>query len=121
MGTAGDRTDDLLRSLGEIGARDTDGMAIVHKQEYLRGRDMEELNVIYRDGAARVGVTEVPSYDSELDGLQALFTCAAPGDVVGVMCHQDRTELDAWLSDQGASVDTPQVLRDKVLLASSGT
>ncbi|MEP6666864.1 MAG: Mur ligase family protein [Nocardioidaceae bacterium] len=119
MGTAGDRTDDLVRSLGEIGARDTDVMAIVHKQEYLRGREMDEMTAIYREGAARVGVTEVPSYDSELEGLQALLSRAAPGDVVGVMCHQNRTELDAWLCEQGASVDTPQVLRDKVLLASS--
>ncbi len=119
MGTAGDRTDDLVRSLGEIGARDTDVMAIVHKQEYLRGREIDEMSTIYREGAARVGVTEVPSYDSELDGLQALFARAAPGDVVGVMCHQDRAELNGWLSDQGATIDTPQVLRDKVLLAAA--
>jgi cyanophycin synthetase len=64
-------------------------------------------------------VTEIPAYDSELEGLQALMARATPGDVVAVMCHQDRELLDEWLSKQGATVDSPDVLRDKVLLASS--
>ena len=42
---------------------------------------------------------------------------AVPGDVVAVMCHQDRELLDEWLVGQGATVDTPDVLRDKVMLA----
>ena len=33
------------------------------------------------------------------------------------MCHADRELLDEWLTGQGATVDTPDVLRDKVLLA----
>jgi cyanophycin synthetase len=65
-----------------------------------------------------VGVREVPAYDSELAGLEALVARAVPGDVVGMMCHQDRELLDAWLVEHGATVDTPEVLRDKVLLAS---
>jgi hypothetical protein len=35
-----------------------------------------------------------------------------------VMCHQDRELLDGWLRARGGSVDSPAVLRDKVLLAS---
>ncbi len=115
LGTAGDRTDDLVRSLGEIGARDADVMVIVHKQQYLRGRSSEELDALYREGAAKVNVTEVPSYDSELDGLQALASRAHRGDAVALMCHQDRELVDAWLREQGASVDSPSTLRDKVL------
>jgi cyanophycin synthetase len=118
LGTAGDRTDDLVTSLGEIAARDADVVVIVHKHEYLRGREPEEMAALYREGAANVGVREVPAYDSELAGLEALVARAVPGDVVGVMCHQDREQLDAWLVEHGASVDTPEVLRDKVLLAS---
>ena len=119
LGTAGDRTDEIVRSLGELGARDADVVVIVHKQAYLRGRPMVELSELYREGAARVGVTEIPDYPSELEGLEALVARAAPGDVVAVMCHQDRALLDEWLTAHGASVDTPEVLRDKVLLAAA--
>jgi len=117
LGTAGDRTDDIMESLGETAARDADAVVIVHKQRYLRGREMDELSELYRSGAAKVGVEEIPAYESELDGLQALLARATPGDVVAVMCHQDREELDAWLTGRGATVDGPEVLRDKVLLA----
>jgi cyanophycin synthetase len=117
LGTAGDRTDEIVRGLGELGARDADIVVIVHKDRYLRGRPMAELTELYREGAALVGVDEIPDYRSELDGLQALLAQAASGDVVAVMCHQDRPLVDSWLTEQGATVDTPAVLRDKVLLA----
>jgi cyanophycin synthetase len=117
MGTAGDRTDDILRSLGEMGARGSDAIVIVHKQRYLRGRAPEELDALYREGAERVGVPEVPAFGSELDGMVALLDRASRGDVIAVMCHQDRELLDEWLRERGARVDTPAVLRDKVLLA----
>ena len=117
LGTAGDRTDEIVRSLGEMAARDADVVVIVHKQDYLRGRDKDELSALYREGAAKVGVGDIPAYDSELDGLEALLARAVPGDVVAVMCHQDREQLDEWLVGQGATVDTPDVLRDKVMLA----
>jgi len=117
LGTAGDRQDELLRSLGEIAARGADAVVIVHKDEYLRGRDTDDLDALYRAGAADVNVTEVPSYPSELLGLQALVGRAKPHDVVGVMCHQDREQLDAWLRAEGATVDDPDTLRDKVLAA----
>jgi cyanophycin synthetase len=116
LGTAGDRTDEIMVGLGEIGARDADVVAIVHKHRYLRGRDMDELDALYREGAARVGVYELASYDSELGGLEALVARAGPGDVVAIMCHQDRELLDGWLREHGATVDTPDVIRDKVLL-----
>ncbi len=117
LGTAGDRTDELLAALGELAARDADDVVIVHKQRYLRGRDPAELTAIYRAGAALVGVPDLPAYDSELAGLQALLARADPGDVLAVMTHQDRELVDGWLRDRGASVDAPAVLRHKVLAA----
>jgi len=117
LGTAGDRSDDLVRGLGEIGARGADVVMIVHKQTYLRGRDAAELDRLYREGARSVNVTEVPSYASELEGLEALMSRACSSDVVAVMCHQDRQILDGWLREQGATVDTHETLRHKVLAA----
>lgn len=118
LGTAGDRADDLVRSLGEIGARCADVVVIVHKQGYLRGRGAAQMDELYRAGAAHVNVTGIASYGSELEGLMALVEQAGTSDVLGVMCHQDRQILDGWLGAQGATVDSPETVRRKVLVAS---
>jgi cyanophycin synthetase len=119
MGTPGDRTDEIVRGLGELGARDADEVLIVHKTRYLRGRDADELVALFRSGAATVGVTDVGVADSELAGLEELVARAKPRDVVGIMCHQDRVMLDEWLRARGATVDGPDTLRDKVRAAQS--
>ena len=59
------------------------------------------------------------AYPSEGDGLRALLAEAAPGDVVAVMTHQDRAELDDWLRAHGATVDGAEDLRRKVLAAAA--
>jgi cyanophycin synthetase len=117
LGAVGDRQDDIVESLGETGARDADVVVVAHKAKYLRGRTTEELDALFRRGAARVGVTGVASYATEVDGLAALVAEAAPGDVVGLMCHQDRDAVHAWLEDHGFAPDTPETLRAKVLAA----
>jgi cyanophycin synthetase len=114
LGAVGDRTDDLLEMLGEVAARDADVLAIGHKQKYLRGRTVEELDALFRTGAERVGVTDIVSYPTELESLQALVAIAEPGDVVGLMCHAERQEVYDWLAAEGATPDTPEQLRSKV-------
>jgi cyanophycin synthetase len=115
LGAVGDRQDELLETLGEIAARDADAIVIGHKERYLRGRSTDEMDVLLRAGAARVGVTSVPSYPTELASLQALLASAEPGDAVGLMCHAERAEVQAWLAEQGATADTPDELREKVV------
>jgi cyanophycin synthetase len=114
LGAVGDRTDELTEMLGEIGARGSDVVAIGHKQKYLRGKTVEELEGLLRAGAERVGVTHVPAYPTEVDCLAALVGQALPGDVVGLMCHAEQDAVYAWLEEQGATVDSPATLRDKV-------
>ena len=114
LGTAGDRTDELLRSLGEIAARGADLVVVVHKMEYLRGREPDEMADLFREGAAHVGVSELTAYDTELAGLVALVGAAEPGDVVGIMCHQDRPGIQSWIHEQGGTVDSPETLSQKV-------
>ena len=120
MGTAGDRTDEILAGIAEIAARDSDRLVIVHKDDYLRGRTPSEMDVIFRAAAAGVGVEDVPSLPDELTGLATLVGEAGPGDVVGVMAHSQRPQLDAWLHQHGAVVDDPDALRVKVLAARAG-
>jgi cyanophycin synthetase len=114
LGTPGDRADDMVTAMGAMGARGTDRVVIGHKTKYLRGRDPAEIDGVLRAAAASVGVEDVPSYPTELDAMAALVESARSGDVVAVMCLQDRARLDAWLRDRGATVDTPEVLRSKV-------
>jgi cyanophycin synthetase len=117
LGAVGDRQDDVVDALGELGARDADVLVIGHKTRYLRGRTTAELDALFRAAAARVGVSDVPSYATEVDALEALVKQAEPGDVVGLMCHEDRQGVYAWLAGHGFTPDTPETLRDKVRLA----
>ena len=117
LGAVGDRQDELVEQLGEMGARGADLAVIAHKARYLRGRTTDELDVLFRTGAARVGVDDLPSYPTEVEGLEQLVKQAEPGDVVGLMCHEDRQGVYDWLAGQGFTTDTPETLRAKVRAA----
>jgi cyanophycin synthetase len=115
VGAPGDRTDEIIRGIGEIAARRADQVVIGHSGHYLRGREPGELATLLREGAAAVGVADVPAHASELAGLQALAGASAAGDAVGVMCHAERAEIVGWLRAAGATVETPESIRAKVL------
>ncbi|WP_341927232.1 Mur ligase family protein [Nocardioides psychrotolerans] len=117
LGVVGDRTDDLIEKLGEIAARDSDVVAIGHKEKYLRGRTTEELEELMRAGAERVGVTGVPAYPTEVAVLAALVGQALPGDVVGLMCHAERQECYDWIAEHGGEPDSPETLATKARAA----
>ncbi|MGA8255817.1 MAG: Mur ligase family protein, partial [Nocardioides sp.] len=103
LGVVGDRTDELIEKLGEIAARDSDVVAIGHKEKYLRGRTIDELETLMRSGAERVGVTGVPAYPTEVAALSALVGQALPGDVVRLMCHAERQECYDWIAEHGGT------------------
>jgi cyanophycin synthetase len=115
LGAPGDRTDEIITGVAELAARGSDRVVIAHKEHYLRGRELSELAALLRTGAAAVGVTDVPDYPTELAALQALVGEAVPGDAVGVMCHAQRSEIVTWLAAAGATVDSPEAIRRKVL------
>jgi cyanophycin synthetase len=115
LGTGGDRTDEILEGLGELAGRRADRVSVVHKASYLRGREMADLEAQLRIGLARVGVAEIDSYPTELEGLQTLVATAKEGDVLAVMVHADRAGLDAWLTAEGAIVDSAGAIRKKVV------
>ncbi len=117
LGVVGDRTDELIEKLAEIAARDSDVVAIGHKDQYLRGRTIEELEGLMRAGAERVGVTAIPAYPTEVAVLAALVGQALPGDVVGVMCHAERQECYDWIAEHGGTPDSPETLAAKVRAA----
>ena len=117
LGTAGDRTDDILQALGEIAGLRADHVVAAHKAHYLRGRTTDDLEAQLRLGLARAGVGDIASYPTELSGLQALVEAADDGDVVAVMCHAERAEIVDWLHGRGATSDDADAIRRKVVVA----
>jgi cyanophycin synthetase len=120
VGTAGDRSDEILRGIGELAARGADVMVVAHKTKYLRGRAVDEMDRLFKEGAEAVGVTAVDSFPTELDAVSALVDRAGDGDVVAVMCQAQRAAIDAWLRERGATLDAPETLRAKVRAATAG-
>jgi cyanophycin synthetase len=101
LGTAGDRTDEILHRLGAI-AGGADHLVIAEKEHYLRGRDLEEMNELLRRGAREAGYDgEIPSTGSELAALKRMLKRARRGDVCVVMAHVERGELFDWLAEHG--------------------
>ncbi len=117
LGGVGDRTDELLHGLGEMAGIGADRVAVVHKQKYLRGKTSDELETILRSGAAAVGVHDVPSFPTEVDGLRGLLAEAGDGDVVALMSHAERDGVYAVLDEVGAVPDGPREVRAKVVAA----
>jgi cyanophycin synthetase len=111
VGTAGDRTDDLLEHFAEIGARGADRLGITEKKEMLRGRTNENMNAVLQRGAARGGCRDVSVFPDELTGLETFHAEAAPGDVVAVCAHVQREEIFTWLARQNAVPVDNQRLR----------
>ncbi|HEX7210197.1 MAG TPA: Mur ligase family protein [Propionibacteriaceae bacterium] len=117
VGTAGDRGNEVFVRLGEIAAVGADVVEIVHKVDYLRGRSIAEISELITEGAAHAGMAIQRVHDSELAGLVSLVDQARDDDVVAIMTHQDREELDRWLLDHQATRDDAGALRAKVLRA----
>lgn len=117
LGAVGDRTDELIDALGEIGAKGSDVVAIGHKERYLRDRSMDEIDVLLRSGAARVGVTDITTYPTEVACLAGLVALARAGDVIGLMCHAERQEAYDWIAGHGGTSDGPDVLATKARAA----
>ena len=59
-------------------------------------------------------MTDVASYDTEVESLAAMVEQARPGDVVGLMCHAERQEAYDWIAEHGGTPDDPQTLAAKV-------
>jgi cyanophycin synthetase len=99
LGTAGDRSDEILHQMGRLAGSRVDDLVICEKRHYLRGRDLAGMNAIFRRGAAEGGYEErIPTYRTELGALKALLARSRRGDVVAVMSHVERDEIFAWLA-----------------------
>lgn len=117
LGTAGDRTDEILRALGEIAGQGADHVVIAHKEHYLRGRTTEDFEAHFGAGLARAGRAGVTAHPNELAAATALAAHATDGDVLAVMTHEQRAALVAWIDDLGGHADDADGIRSKVAAA----
>jgi cyanophycin synthetase len=112
IGTAGDRTDEILTGLGVI-AGGADDLVIAEKRHYLRGRTLENMNELLRAGARQGGYRgEIDAHETEAGALTALLERARRGDVCAVMTHVERAELFASLESEGFRPVSPDRLRE---------
>jgi cyanophycin synthetase len=115
LGTAGDRTNEILISLGELAGAGADDVVICEKRHYLRGRDVDEMDELFRDGIRRAGYRRpVRAYPTELAALRALLRRSRPGDVAAVMSHAERPELFSWLASHGFGPVSARRVRELV-------
>ena len=117
LGCAGDRADEAVLAMGEIAGRGAEEVVLKVARHYLRGREPEDLLGLFRDGLAKVGVLDVPGYDTELESFEALVPHALDGDVIALMCHAERTEVNGWIREHGGKVDDARAIRRKVVAA----
>ncbi|GAB3070339.1 hypothetical protein GCM10027053_38620 [Intrasporangium mesophilum] len=117
LGCAGDRADDAIMSMGEIAGRGAEQVVLKIAEHYLRGRDPEALLGLFREGLAKVGVLDVPGYGTELASFEALVPHALDGDVIALMCHAERAEVDGWIREHDGKVDDARAIRRKVVAA----
>jgi cyanophycin synthetase len=129
VGSAGDRPDDYIRSLGAMAGQRSDEVAIKEGMHFLRGRSRASLVGELREGLKAVGVAaaSVPVYDDEEAAIRGEMTdperMAGTEDgtvrVVILMAHQLRDEVAAFLSSIGAVplVESAQVAELRAAIA----
>ena len=113
LGTGGDRTDEILTSMGEMAGLGADCVHIVHKDYYLRGRTRENLEGFLRAGLAKAGVYPGESSPDELVGFPKTLEMTRPGDVLAFMTHSHQREIHTWLMEHGAAMDDAAAIRTK--------
>jgi cyanophycin synthetase len=101
FGTAGDRDDEVLQSMGFTAVDLADEAFPVDKPRYLRDRTREEMRAQFIAGMAVAGATSQECFDSEVDALAQLVERSEPGDVVVITIAEQLAELQDWLIARG--------------------
>ncbi|MEO6350867.1 MAG: Mur ligase family protein [Candidatus Limnocylindrales bacterium] len=111
VGSAGDRPDDYIRSLGAMAGQRSDEVAIKEGIHFLRGRSRASLVGELREGlkTANMAAADVPVYEDELEAIRGEIT--AEGRMAGtvddtvrvviLMAHQLREEVASFLKSIG--------------------
>jgi cyanophycin synthetase len=102
LGSAGDRTEEIIQGMAYIAARGADHIVIVEQLRYLRGRERQEIIDLLRAGAVDGGATDVLDLPDEIGGLRRMLRRAGRGDVVAITALGQRPEIFKYLKRKGA-------------------
>lgn len=119
IGTAGDRTDDILQGFALQAAIGADHLVIAELPRYLRGRTRADVVAQLRAGARRATKEDVPAFPDELTALRALLKDAKPGDVAALTALAKRAEVFRSLKRRGARRLGPTDIKRLVRRAAS--
>ncbi len=104
IGTAGDRTDETLRSLGRIAAEQSERVIVKRTTRYLRGREPGDMETHFRAGLAEGGREMEDPADTEISALDRLLPDAKTGDVIAMMCIEQVKEVPEHLLSIGRAI-----------------
>jgi cyanophycin synthetase len=97
IGTAGDRTEHSLREIGRIAAVGSDAVIIKGTERYQRGRALEEMIDLYREGVRAGGKEPTAIEELELPALIRALDDARDGDVIAIMAQEQVPEILEYL------------------------
>ena len=104
VGQAGDRSQADVDQLAiEVAALSPDEVSLREMPGYERGRPGHEMIDMLRVAFERAGVANdrVWVAQSEIDFLERALAKAAPGDLIALLVHYQRTDVRNWLATQG--------------------
>lgn len=111
IGTAGDRTDAILREMGRLAAAASDLVLVKETERYLRGRaSAAEMSAAFAAGIRAAGETPFQIIGTELAALERGLRELRPGDVIAMMCIEEGTaarDLVAALAAPAAASPPP--------------
>lgn len=114
-GQAGDRSDHDLASLADaVVSLRPDRVLVRQLPGYERGRSLEEVVALLDGAFAAAGIAReaMGHASSEIDAITQGLAWARPGDLVLVLVHVERDEVQAFLAER-----TPRAAQDPAVLA----
>jgi cyanophycin synthetase len=111
--SAGDRSDEIIHSIGYVAARGADHVAVAQLLRYLRGREAADLLDLLRAGAVDGGKepADVPDFPDEVHALEWMLASSRPGDVVAVTALGQRPKIFELMQAKGAKRVGPARIR----------
>jgi cyanophycin synthetase len=108
IGVAGDRSDDTIRDVARAAHELAPDRVLVRDLEhYLRGREPGEVPALLQGELLRLGLPSaaIETASDEVELLRRGLAWAEPGDLVAILVHVDRDEVQAELRRLGAIAD----------------
>ena len=109
LGCAGDRTDEAIIAMGEIAGRGADEVAAQGRTRPLpaRSQDRGPRGPLPRRAGQGRGRSTCPATTPSSRPSRPSSPHALDGDVVALMCHAERAEVDGWIREHGGRSTTP--------------